>query len=614
MMTDDKEQTTAPNDTSTHILPAGFSRRRMLRVAGAGIVGGALAAGTASGAEDYDARIVFNRSKRAVRASYEFSVTGSVDPDGSVGAIEASDTIDGSRVTGVVDGDADAYLFTGDLSGLQVSGSVDVALEYVDGSESSSSSGVDRLEIVSAPGGSLPYSFTADGEISMVLDNGLNSAEEGNDAVTDNGDGTWSAEGFTGAGEGDTYDLAGDVTAFQPVDADYTLFVNGTQVTRDELLGSNAESDTTTGGTESDTTDGPHVLEIVSAPGGSLPYSFTATGQITMVRDNGDNSAEEGNDAVTDNGDGTWSADGFTGDGMGDTYEFVGDVAAFSPTEGDYTLVLDGTQVAVEELTDGENAAEQTDDQTQSTDADVAIDFDSSASIDEFSRTYRTSSLSFISDSRAYNGTSLRTDIDEGDHYGTSMRYRFTDEGMAEPETLYYQYYVYFPTDFEVVRTGGKLPGPAGTYDTAGWGGRKPDGTNGWSARMAFDQGSDDDHVQVGWYCYHVDMGSWGSRWDWTEGGRGDLEKGEWHCIDGQVTMNTPGENDGVLRGWVDGELAHEKTDVRFRDTTDLKVQDFWFNVYYGGSWDAPSSSGIHFDGLKLSLGSPIGMGSTSSA
>ncbi|WP_418280467.1 polysaccharide lyase [Halorubrum sp. DTA98] len=233
-------------------------------------------------------------------------------------------------------------------------------------------------------------------------------------------------------------------------------------------------------------------------------------------------------------------------------------------------------------------------------DIDVTIGFDDSSYADRFSRLSTTENNSLVESDRADSDASLAARFDSGDHYGTSMRYRFYEEGYEEPETLHFRYYVYFPTDFEVVRNGGKLPGPAGTYDTAGWGARESDGTNGWSARMSFTPGSDSDHVQVGWYCYHADMGSWGSNWDWSNDDAGDLSKGEWHRITGEVTMNTPGENDGVLRGWANGDLAFEKTDIRFRDTTDLKVQGFWFNAYYGGSWSSPSDNEIRFDDLQL--------------
>jgi len=233
-------------------------------------------------------------------------------------------------------------------------------------------------------------------------------------------------------------------------------------------------------------------------------------------------------------------------------------------------------------------------------DIDVSIGFDDSSYIDQFSGSWMTEYNSIINSGRTDGATSLAVEFPEDTHYGTSMRYRFNNEGYDEPEQLYFRYYLYFPTDFEVVKNGGKLPGPAGTYDTAGWGGRTSDGTNGWSARMSFKPGSDSDHVQVGYYCYHADMGSWGSNWSWSNNDAGNVAKGQWHEISGEVVMNTPGENDGVLRGWVNGEPAFEKTDIRFRDTTDLKVQGFWFNSYYGGSWSSPSDNEVRFDDLRL--------------
>ena len=46
-----------------------------------------------------------------------------------------------------------------------------------------------------------------------------------------------------------------------------------------------------------------------------------------------------------------------------------------------------------------------------------------------------------------------------------------------------------------------------------------------------------------------------------------------WYCIEQYAQMNTPGVNDGILRAWVDGRLAFEKTDIRLRDVTTLKIE-----------------------------------------
>jgi len=444
---------------------------------------------------------------------------------------------------------------------------------------------------------SLKYNFTADGPVEFTkapYDSPSGKSIEGGtwsgvDYIEEN-NGTWAAGGGTGEGYGDAYLVDGAVLEVS-IPEGMWIELNGQKVSETELA-------------EQTAPDSHLVAFITEESGRALKYDFTADGPIEFTKAPYDSPAGKSIEGGTWSGvdyieedNGTWSAGGGTGEGYGDAYLVEGGVLDVSTPEGMW-IELDGQEVSGTEL------VEQTAPEDTSTDsgsaADIVIPFDGESSLDKFAKQYRTEQLSFADGSRARMDTSLETGIDKGDHYGASMRYRFAEEGFEEPDTLYYRYYLYFPTDFEVINNGGKLPGPAGTYDTAGWGGRKPDGTDGWSARMAFDPGSDSDHVQIGWYCYHPDMGSWGSRWDWTNQNRGDITKGEWHQIDGQVTMNTPGEYDGVLRGWINGGLAHEKTDVRFRDTDDLHVQEFWFNVYYGGSWTAPSDSAIYFDKLQF--------------
>ena len=64
--------------------------------------------------------------------------------------------------------------------------------------------------------------------------------------------------------------------------------------------------------------------------------------------------------------------------------------------------------------------------------------------------------------------------------------------------------------------------------------------------------------------------------------------------------MNTPRKNDGILRGWVDGKLAFEKTDVRLRDVSSLKIENIWINLYHGGTWTAPSDDHLFIDNVVI--------------
>ena len=194
------------------------------------------------------------------------------------------------------------------------------------------------------------------------------------------------------------------------------------------------------------------------------------------------------------------------------------------------------------------------------------------------------------------NGRALKVKVRRGEHMGTSFVYKFEQQIGIEPEEIYFRYDLKFDKDWQHATSGGKLPGISGTYGRAGWGGRRVNGHDGWSARGLFDNRSGGDATDVGFYCYHVDMrGRYGSHWEFTP----PLEHGRWYTIEMYCKLNTPGLNgspglnDGILRGWIDGRLGFEKTDVRFRDVADLKIEQVWGNVYHGGATDVPDQD-IH--------------------
>ncbi len=202
-------------------------------------------------------------------------------------------------------------------------------------------------------------------------------------------------------------------------------------------------------------------------------------------------------------------------------------------------------------------------------------------------------------------GRALRVHVEQDGHYGLSLTFPFKKRLGYEPEEVYFRYYLRFADDW-TPRRGGKLPGFGGTYGRAGWGGRPVDGTDGWSARGTF-KGQEDGRTPIGFYCYHMDMkGRYGSSWVWDRDERGFLENNRWYCIEQYVKLNTPGQPDGILRGWVDGELAFEKMDIRFRAVDRLKIEAVWINVYLGGTWTAEQDHHLYLDEVVISK-QPIG-------
>ncbi|WP_436925225.1 hypothetical protein [Halosimplex amylolyticum] len=194
------------------------------------------------------------------------------------------------------------------------------------------------VEIVGAGPGDVEYEFTADGAVETAsLTDRIGAG--GNDDITDNGDGTWTVEGFTGnTGYGDAYVVNGEITSFEQTggDGEWVVREFDRRVTRSSL----------------DETD---LLRIVGTESGDVEYEFTVDGLVWKVTNIGRPLRAEDNDDVTDNGDGTWTVEGFTGnEGQGDTYVVAGDVTDFTRTGGDadFRIERDGREVTPEELVD----------------------------------------------------------------------------------------------------------------------------------------------------------------------------------------------------------------------------------------------------------------------
>jgi hypothetical protein len=206
----------------------------------------------------------------------------------------------------------------------------------------------------------------------------------------------------------------------------------------------------------------------------------------------------------------------------------------------------------------------------------------------------------------ALSGRSLRIHYSKGvfgPEGGYLFRSSFSKWGIPGQEALYLRYYVRFEPGFDFVK-GGKLPGLAGGDGNTG--GHKPNGKDGWSARIMWR--GDGKIVQ---YVYHPDQtGDYGEDLEWNYGGCPRFFKpGRWHCVETYVRMNSPGKKDGIIRSWLDGDLSLEATTLRFRDVPELKIDQLEFETFFGGgdaSWASPRDQQAFFDGFALSS-APLG-------
>jgi hypothetical protein len=212
---------------------------------------------------------------------------------------------------------------------------------------------------------------------------------------------------------------------------------------------------------------------------------------------------------------------------------------------------------------------------------------------------------------RGYAGKGLRVRIptDGFRGFGPFDRLGPFDEPDQAPIEAWFRYHIRL-IDWNAASTG-KLPGLAGIHSSSGRGCIKSSETSpGWSARGMFGppgtQGAPPGRVPIGTYLYHADQaGDCGDSLWWGA----SLEQGRWHCIEGHVKINTPGQNDGHLRGWLDGDLKLSRSNIQYRraDETTIGVRHMWHNVYFGGTWPTPNPLSLGYDEVIVSTFGRVG-------
>lgn len=201
-----------------------------------------------------------------------------------------------------------------------------------------------------------------------------------------------------------------------------------------------------------------------------------------------------------------------------------------------------------------------------------------------------------------FKGKGLRVTIPRGSHFGSDFRLDLSKVAGEDPEALYFRYMLRLDRDWAPVRSG-KLPGFSGIYGRTGKGGYPSTPSSpGWSARVQFfGTREGDSRARLGYYVYHLGQERrYGDSMMWNEAGK--LQPGQWYCIEGEVEMNTPGLADGALRAWVDGTPAFDVDGIEFRrpDEPDIRIESFWFDVYYGGKPTAEKSMGMTIDEVSV--------------
>lgn len=242
---------------------------------------------------------------------------------------------------------------------------------------------------------------------------------------------------------------------------------------------------------------------------------------------------------------------------------------------------------------------------------------DSQTEIDRFHQFSHTGNISVASDPEGAHGDVTSIFVGHDNVRGATVAWgpRETRDGTRagenDPDSVYSQHWLYFPSDAQMYDPdegthGTKISGIAGYYDDAGNGGRPGNGYS-WSARIQTDvieESTSNSGFTMNYFPYHMDQsGSYGDKEPWS----GEYQFGQWHKVTCYVQMNTPGEYDGILRGWMNDNLAYERTNYRFRSTDHPDVgvtRAEAAYIYWGGSWGSPKDQNVYFRDFTLTHGS----------
>jgi len=202
---------------------------------------------------------------------------------------------------------------------------------------------------------------------------------------------------------------------------------------------------------------------------------------------------------------------------------------------------------------------------------------------------------------------SLRGRIDAGDSWASNAEWNLAAEGYAaNVDEIHHRVQFRLDEGFAM-----ESDQNCRIFNTAladgsanSGGGGTPSGEDGWSERLyVTESGTRGDGT---WnllsYTYHMDQG--GQYGDQSVLKDVGLTAGEWHQIDTYVRVNSysggSASSDGVVRYWLNDDLVHERTDLRFTTSDDNRIQWGGPVLHYGGGYDAPSDVLVWYDDHQI--------------
>lgn len=216
----------------------------------------------------------------------------------------------------------------------------------------------------------------------------------------------------------------------------------------------------------------------------------------------------------------------------------------------------------------------------------------------------------YVSDRASEGNRSLYQDFTA--QKTANVEYRFPENGRGNPDEIYVSFDLY-PTGFDL-RQGDTvrfmwLPLARGARSSGVDG--APDGTNGWSNNIGFARrGSSEPPHPEGYnffsYAYHMDQPQESGELEPTDA---VIWQGQWNTIEGYIKANSHqngyANRDGIMRFWVNDELAYERTDLAFTTTDENLIDSIGPNgyLYSTHGWHGGLLTGsLYHDNLTIDL------------
>ncbi len=249
----------------------------------------------------------------------------------------------------------------------------------------------------------------------------------------------------------------------------------------------------------------------------------------------------------------------------------------------------------------------------EGTSESIAIDYDRYARPSDVYDVWTgdETAASFVTNPTAEGTQVLEMAVEGGDSWGTNAMYSLPENGYGQPTQAYQRIMVRLSEDWtmepddvcRIVATGFNTE--AGT---AGSGVRGPPaGDNGWSSVICATNREDPpaETYRLATYTYHMDYDSGAGEFEVSDA---TIPVGEWVQLESYVRMNTheggTANPDGVVRYWLDGELAFEREDYRWTTTDEQAIEYVGPIVRYGGGEVAPQDQSFCYDDHEIRVSS----------